>query len=127
MSFSTQQSKQHVTPFGLCLHDFTVSPCPFHINCLNGCSDYLRRKGDEQERARLLDLRERTLLANIAARKAALTEKKPLAASWIQHNENLLAGIDQALKVDADEQVPNDSFVAPFENKQSLFKPVKGE
>jgi hypothetical protein len=31
----------HVTAFGLCLHDFAITPCPYHLNCLRGCPDYL--------------------------------------------------------------------------------------
>ena len=28
---------------GLCLHDFAIEPCSFHLNCVPGCPDYLRR------------------------------------------------------------------------------------
>src|SRR5437773_2346769 len=40
----------HVTPLGLCLHDFAVTPCPYHLNCVRGCSDYLRTRGSVSER-----------------------------------------------------------------------------
>ena len=31
----------HVTPLGLCVHDFKVSPCPKLLNCVKDCDDYL--------------------------------------------------------------------------------------
>ena len=34
----------HFTALGLCLHDFAVTPCPYHLNCVRGCADYLRSK-----------------------------------------------------------------------------------
>jgi len=40
----------HVTPLGICVHDFAVAPCPYHLNCVRGCSDYLRTIGNKDER-----------------------------------------------------------------------------
>ncbi|MEX2571761.1 MAG: hypothetical protein WD737_10730 [Gemmatimonadota bacterium] len=39
----------HVTPLGLCIHDFTISPCPHALNCLRGCSDYVYDSKDQKD------------------------------------------------------------------------------
>jgi len=31
----------HFTPWGLCLHDYSIDPCEYHLKCLEGCLDYL--------------------------------------------------------------------------------------
>ena len=37
------------TPYGVCVHDYAIDPCPYHLNCLAGCPEYLRTKGDQEE------------------------------------------------------------------------------
>lgn len=44
----------HFTALGLCLHDYSIEPCPFHLNCMLRCRDYLRIKGNQEERKNLI-------------------------------------------------------------------------
>jgi hypothetical protein len=48
----------HFTPFGVCTHDFALEPCKYHLNCLSGCSEYLRTKGDQEERRHIIEVRD---------------------------------------------------------------------
>ena len=50
----------HFTALGLCLHDFAVTPCPYHLNCVRGCADYLRVRGSESERRHLIQIQQST-------------------------------------------------------------------
>ena len=50
----------HVTPLGLCVHDFKVSPCPKMLNCVKDCDDYLFDTANDVHRQNLVQLRART-------------------------------------------------------------------
>jgi hypothetical protein len=67
----------HFTALGLCLHDFAVTPCPYHLNCVRGCADYLRVKGSESERRHLIQIQQSTerALTSAKARAVARTGK----------------------------------------------------
>ena len=95
----------HATPLGLCVHDFAVEPCPYHLNCLRGCPHYLRTKGDAGERAQLIRVQEITVRALAAARQQAAGETPALADAWVRHYEATLQGITAALAVDDDLRV----------------------
>jgi len=99
----------HVTAFGLCLHDFAVTPCQYHLNCVRGCPDYLRAKGSSSEHAHLVQIQ--------LATERALTGAKSrgdVAQAWVNHYEQTLVGIRQALAVDEDSASPDGALVRPF-------------
>lgn len=101
----------HFTPMGLCLHDFAVEPCPYHLNCLRGCPDYLRTKGNRRERQHLLQIRENTLQALAYARQQVQEGRQNLAQAWVVHHETTLQGVEAALALDGDVDVPDGAFV----------------
>jgi hypothetical protein len=96
---------------GLCLHDFAIEPCPYHLNCVRGCPDYVRRKGDVQERQHLLQLKVQTEQALRMAQQQG--QAQSLAPAWIQHHEMTLEGILRALAVDDDITYTDAELVAP--------------
>jgi hypothetical protein len=91
----------HFTAFGICLHDFAVTPCPFHLNCVRGCPDYLRTHGNQKERQHLIQIRAVTEEA-LAAARLHTVRGVGLAESWVRHCEETLDGIAKALAVDDD-------------------------
>lgn len=91
----------HFTAFGICLHDFAVTPCPFHLNCVRGCPDYLRTRGNQKERQHLIQIREATA-QTLAAARLQTTRNSEIAEPWIRHCEETLDGIAKALAVDND-------------------------
>jgi hypothetical protein len=101
----------HFTPMGLCLHDFAVEPCPYHLNCLRGCPDYLRTKGSQHERQHLLQIRENTLQALAFARQQVQEGQQNLAEAWVVHHEATLQGVEAALAVDGDIDVADSGFI----------------
>lgn len=90
----------HFTPMGICIHDFAIEPCPYHLNCVRGCPDYLRTKGSQQERQYLLQIRENTQQALAYANQQANEGNRNLAEAWVSHHEATLRGIEAALAVD---------------------------
>jgi len=97
----------HVTAFGLCLHDFAVTPCPYHLNCIRGCADYLRTKGNPRERLHLVQIQQATEMALAAAKK-----RGGIAQAWIIHCEETLAGVSRALAVDGHAASPKDDVAS---------------
>jgi integrase len=99
----------HITAFGLCLHDFAVTPCQYHLNCVRGCPDYLRTKGNSAERDHLVQIQLATERA-LAGAKA----RGDVAQAWVDHYEQTLTGIRQALAVDGDSASADGALVRPF-------------
>ena len=99
----------HLTAFGLCLHDFSVTPCQYHLNCVRGCPDYLRTKGNSREHDHLVQIQLATERALIGA-----MARGDVAQAWVDHYEQTLAGIRQALAVDGDSASADGALVRPF-------------
>ncbi len=114
----------HVTALGLCLHDFSLDPCPYHLNCLRGCREYLRTKENQQERNHLIQVEKRTKQSLRMAEEAARTGNGVLAEAWVRHHQETLAGCQAALAID--EETPGiqaGTLVRPFEEQHSKFQP----
>jgi hypothetical protein len=114
----------HFTPLGLCTHDFAIDPCPYYLNCTKGCSDYLRTKGNQQERKHLLQVQCRTKQALEMAQAQAAAGNGETAQAWREHYEETLAGVKAALAIDDDPTVSDGTMVQPFQGHPSRFQPL---
>jgi hypothetical protein len=112
----------HFTPLGLCIHDFAIDPCPYYLNCMRSCSDYLRKKGNQQERMHLIQLQRRTKQALEVAQTQQAMGNGEIAQAWIQHYEDTLVGVEAALAVDDDPTVSDEATVQPFKDHRSRFQ-----
>lgn len=112
----------HATALGVCIHDFAISPCPYHLNCVRGCADYLRTKGDQRERKNLLEIKWKTEIALEASQKQAEIDSE-IAQSWIIHAQETLDGINAALAVDNEPSVLDGDMIRPFNGRPSRFQP----
>lgn len=110
----------HFTPFGICLHDFALEPCKYHLNCLKGCGEYMRTKGDEEEQRNIRALRVFTE-GELKKAKLAMSAKEFGANNWVDHNREILNGADHALAVDAE---PGDVIVHVFPSGKALGSPL---
>jgi hypothetical protein len=115
----------HFTALGLCLHDFAVTPCPYHLNCVRGCADYLRVKGSESERRHLVQIQQSTERALAAAKARAGGPDGRIAEPWIRHCQETLEGVREALAVDDRTESPQGSMTPPFRGRQSRFERVR--
>lgn len=111
----------HVTPLGLCVHDFKVSPCPKMLNCVKDCDDYLFDTANATHRQNLVQLRERTKLSleQVEAQKSC--GEADLSENWIADAKATLSGVDRILSTK-----PNrgESLVRPHVGRGSRFKPL---
>lgn len=73
----------HETEFGICVHDWVISPCSKHRDCLN-CGEQYCIKGDEVRNARI---RMQLEQANqrLEAAQAALADRTAGADRWLEH------------------------------------------
>lgn len=91
----------HFTDFGVCLHDYSLDLCQYHLNCVSGCGEFARTKGDQEERKKLRELRVFTA-RELELAKQAVEEDEFNADAWVKHNQRILDGCDSALAVDED-------------------------
>ena len=116
----------HFTALGLCLHDFAVTPCPYHLNCVRGCADYLRVKGSESERHHLIQIQESTERALASAKARAGAPDGGVAEPWIRHCEETLEGVRAALAVDDETESAQAGVAQPFRGRRSRFERAAG-
>lgn len=114
----------HITPMGICIHDFAIDPCPYYLNCIRGCSDYLRKKGDQKERMHLIQIQKRTEQALSIAQQKVVDGDNETAQAWVHNYEETLVGVKAALAVDDDLSTANGATVQPFQGKSSRFRPL---
>lgn len=114
----------HATIYGVCVHNFACSPCPNHMQCLRKCGDYLRIKGDQEQRLALMDLR-RMEQIRLEQTQLALSDGFTEAAKWVEHHTEIIEGIDEALAVDDDTSVAVGAQVNVFPGKSNQTKLLK--
>ena len=84
----------HVTPWGICANDFTLSPCRKYLQCYDHCRHY-HRTGDPEEQRRLEELRSKMKMALDVMRENAAGEAG--ADKWVRMMEAKLANLEHAL------------------------------
>lgn len=92
-----QVQAMHVTPLGLCVHDFAATPCPKALNCLRDCKDYLFDPSDGTKRQQLVQLQRRT--TEVLDRMAPAIEAGRVAPGWVEEHQATLRGLDAVLAV----------------------------
>jgi hypothetical protein len=107
---ATQVNAVHHTPYGLCLHDFAQNPCDKHLNCLSGCKEFHRTKGNQTEREGLKTLKSQVTTALEHANKES-GEETWGADNWVNHHKTILENIESALSIDEDDTETTDKLV----------------
>ncbi|MEF2144378.1 MAG: hypothetical protein V3573_02935 [Desulfovibrionaceae bacterium] len=108
-------STVHFTQFGLCLQDYSVEPCEYHLQCLRGCLHYLRTKGNIRERANLKKLEEVLELQIDRYRDSSgklANEHDP----FLKHSLRQMEGVKAALAVDDQCETFEGEVAHVFEN-----------
>jgi hypothetical protein len=113
----------HFTPYGVCVHDFAIDPCRFHLNCLSGCPEYLRTKGDVEERQQLVQL-QRFTKKELEKAEEAMAEGEYRASNWVDFNKTLLANTEAALAVDDDDTTADGEVVSVFPDGRMVGQPL---
>lgn len=94
----------HTTDLGFCVHDYTMSPCQLHRDCIN-CGDLVCVKGDEDKTSRL---RKNLEEARELLRKAevAITDGYAGGDRWLVHHQSSIERLTQLCSIMDDPNVP---------------------
>lgn len=99
----------HITDFGMCTHDYAMSPCEIHRDCLN-CNELVCVKGDVVKTANIKFVKYET--ENLL-REAEVAEGASAygASRWVKHHRQTLQHCVQLLRILEDPEVTPGALV----------------
>jgi len=108
-----------VTRFGLCKHDYALTPCPLDKDCSN-CSEHVFVKGDKRH-YKEAEFQYNIHAKAVAAATAALQNGEPGAARWLKQNQPRMERWALVLEKMNDPSIPDGTMITlpPPENTQS--------
>jgi hypothetical protein len=111
----------HITEFGVCVHDFTMTPCEKYRDCIN-CTEQVCIKGETDKLARIKKRHNEVEGQYLAAKKA---EDDGLAGAdrWFKYHENTLIRLNELVLILEDSSVPDGSQVKLKNDK--AFSPLR--
>lgn len=99
----------HVTELGFCIHDFTMTPCEVHRDCIN-CEELVCIKGSEGKTANIKQqLDEARLLLERA--EAAQSDGEYGADRWTVHQRATVERLEQLCSILEDPSIPMGTFI----------------
>lgn len=111
----------HTTDLGFCVHDYTMSPCQLHRDCIH-CEDLVCIKGDDEKTNRL---RQNLVEARELLQRAtdAVDEGYAGGDRWLIHHQSAVERLSELCSILEDPNVPCGAVVqlasAPATNKVS--------
>lgn len=110
----------HTTELGYCIHDYTMSPCQLHRDCIN-CTELICVKGEtEKERRLRQQLDESTVLMEQA--EAATKDGYYGSDRWLDHHKATVERLEQLLSILENPNVPNGAVIQLSPPKSDLQK-----
>lgn len=99
----------HTTELGYCIHDYTMSPCQLHMDCIH-CTDLICVKGDEEKERRL---RQQLEEARGLLQRAEEATKDGYYGSdrWLEHHKSTVDRLTQLCSIIDDPKVPTGSVI----------------
>lgn len=99
----------HTTELGVCIHDYTMSPCQLHADCIN-CNEQVCIKGDkvrsERIHAELVAAKE-----SLAAAQQAVGEGYFGANRWAEHHSKTVERLSQLCAILDNPDVPDGAVI----------------
>lgn len=99
----------HTTDFGYCIHDYVMSPCQMHRDCLN-CGEQVCVKGHDEKEQRIRQAYTETTRLLAMAEKAG-AEGQFGANDWVEHHSVQLSRIKALLEILDDPAVPSGAII----------------
>lgn len=93
----------HTTDFGFCVHDYAMSPCQLHMDCVN-CNEQVCVKGDALGEANVRSRHEETAALLKEARDAD-AEGFYGASRWVRHQQLTLERLAQLIAILEDPRI----------------------
>lgn len=110
----------HTTELGYCIHDYTMSPCQIHMDCIN-CRDLVCIKGDaEKERRLRIQLDEAKILLQQA--EQATREQYYGSDRWLEHHNSTVERLSELLSIMDNPSVPIGAVIQLSPPKTSTHK-----
>ncbi|MFL9964084.1 integrase [Paraburkholderia sediminicola] len=107
----------HTTDYGYCVHDYVMSPCQIHRDCLN-CNEQFCVKGEAEKEKRLRQAHAEAIkLASDA--EQAVADGDYGAEEWLKTHRNTLATIEALLAIIDNPAVPVGSVILPVRAEQA--------
>lgn len=114
----------HTTEFGVCIHDYTMSPCQLHADCIN-CIEQVCIKGDKT-RSERIHAELATAQESLAAAQKALGDGYFGANRWVEHHRNTVERLTQLCAILDNPDVP-DGAVIQLSNIPVISRIVQAE
>jgi len=111
----------HVTEFGVCVHDFTMSPCEKYRDCLN-CTEQVCIKGEKGKLDRIKGRLNEVERQYIVASKA-MDDGEAGADRWFEYHKITLHRLKELVSILEDDSVTNGSQVKLKNDK--AFSPLR--
>lgn len=99
----------HVTETGVCIHDFTMTPCDHHRNCM-GCTEHFCMKGDKERNDRIRKMKIDTE-GFLEQAKDAQREGYFGANRWEEYHSWFLDILTNTCDILDDQSVPDGSLI----------------
>jgi hypothetical protein len=116
----------HTTELGYCIHDYTMSPCQIHMDCIN-CRDLVCIKGDAEKEQRLrIQLDEAKALLQQA--EQATKEQYYGSDRWLDHHKSTVERLSELLSIMDNPSVPIGAVIQlspPKLSTQKISMPEK--
>lgn len=110
----------HTTELGYCIHDYTMSPCQIHMDCIN-CRDLVCIKGDiEKERTLRIQLDEAKTLLQQA--EQATKEQYYGSDRWLDHHKSTVERLSELISIMDNPSVPIGAVIQLSPPKSSTQK-----
>lgn len=110
----------HTTDLGFCIHDYTMSPCQLHSDCIH-CTDLVCVKGDEEKERRL---RQQLEEARGMLQRAEEATRDGYYGSdrWLEHHKSTVERLSQLCSIIDDHKVPIGSVIQLSPPKPTVKK-----
>jgi hypothetical protein len=111
----------HVTEFGVCVHDFIISPCEKYRDCLN-CSEQVCIKGETEKLSRIKKRFKEVQEQYIAAEKA-MQEGFAGADRWYEYHKNTLTRLNELVSILENPEIEDGALIKLKNDK--AFSPLR--
>ncbi|PYD21640.1 hypothetical protein [Pseudomonas savastanoi] len=99
----------HISIYGFCVHDFTMSPCGKVRDCTN-CDEHVCVKKEDERKARIVK-RHDDVEAQVNAARHGVNQGLYGADRWLEHHELSLARLNELVGILNDPNVPDGSLI----------------
>lgn len=111
----------HVTEFGVCVHDFTISPCDKYRDCLN-CAEQVCVKGEKDKLTRI-KTRLKEVEKQLESAQKALNDDLAGADRWYEYHLSTLNRLEELVSIIENPNIPDGAQIKLRNDK--AFSPLR--